>query len=180
MSHQYKSEVYRALTEKYVDTKRWSSCVAVKRAFTYGQFLQGLWVVREELEYRGESHRRRLVAREEEQEQQVQRDVLVHYRVGLVELVDHEVEEIHGPALGRVPALVELLLQYLHDVLASLHALVEGCPRNAERERQQPLGPGVEAFPQASSRRRVVVADQLLRRDGEYHLHANSDRRRRA
>jgi len=51
-----------------------------------------------------------------------------------------------------------------------LHALVEGCAGNAEREGQEAPGARVEALPQASLRRRVVVADQLLRRDAKYHL----------
>jgi len=57
-----------------------------------------------------------------------------------------------------------------------LHAFIEGCSRNADWEWQQPLGPGVEAFPQASSWCYVVVADQLLCRDAKYHLHARIDR----
>ena len=70
------------------------------------------------------------MASKEHHEQQVQRGALVHHRVWLVQFIDHKIEEIHGLALRCVPTLTELLLQHLHNVLASLHAFVESCARN--------------------------------------------------
>jgi hypothetical protein len=98
---------------------------------------------------------------------------------GLSSSWDHKVEEIHHLVLWLVPApaRAELLPQRSHHPLASLkrrirqvehchwpgygysvylHASVEGCAGNAERERQQARGARVEALPQAPSCRRVV------------------------
>ena len=61
------------------------------------------------------------MACKEHREQQVQRGALVHYRVWLVQFIDHKIEEICVHALHSVvPTLLKLLLQYLYNVLTSL------------------------------------------------------------